>query len=61
MNQNNGRLASIFVNDHETIKSKAAYVAPVIREESEMLFTKDIWEDFSDGNWCFGCTNCNCN
>ena len=37
------------------------YTAPVIVEEEEMLFTKEVWEDFSEGNWCFGCTNCNCN
>ena len=37
------------------------YTAPVIVEEEEMLFTKEVWEDFSEGNWFFGCTNCNCN
>jgi hypothetical protein len=37
------------------------YVAPVIIEERGMLFTKEVWENFSEGNWCFGCTNCNCN
>lgn len=37
------------------------YSTPVIQEEVEMLFTKEIWEKFSEGNWCFGCTNCNCN
>ena len=37
------------------------YTAPIIVEEDEMLFTKEVWEDFSEGNWCFGCTNCNCN
>lgn len=37
------------------------YYAPIIQEEDEMLFTKDVWENFSEGNWCFGCTNCNCN
>lgn len=37
------------------------YSAPIVLEEDEMLFTKDVWENFSEGNWCFGCTNCNCN
>ena len=37
------------------------YSTPVIQEEDEMLFAKDVWENFSEGNWCFGCTNCNCN
>lgn len=37
------------------------YTTPIIVEEEEMLFTKEVWEDFSEGNWCFGCTNCNCN
>ena len=36
------------------------YVKPTITLETEMLFTKEIWEEFSEGNWCFGCTNCNC-
>ena len=37
------------------------YSAPIIQEEEEMLFPKEVWENFSEGNWCFGCTNCNCN
>ena len=44
-----------------TIPSKKRYEAPVIIEKSGMTFTKEAWEDFSEGNWCFGCTNCNCN
>jgi hypothetical protein len=40
---------------------KKHYEAPIITESPEMTFTKDIWENFSEGNWCFGCTNCNCN
>lgn len=35
------------------------YSIPKIEEET--LFTKEVWENFSEGNWCFGCTNCNCN
>ena len=37
------------------------YTTPQIIAEKEMLFTKDTWKNFSEGNWCFGCTNCNCN
>lgn len=37
------------------------YVKPVIEPQDTMLFTKETWEEFSEGNWCFGCTNCNCN
>lgn len=40
---------------------KKEYSTPEIIQEEEMLFTKEIWDDFSVGNWCFGCTNCNCN
>ena len=35
---------------------KKEYKTPEIIQEEEMLFTKEIWEDFSEGNWCFGCT-----
>ena len=37
------------------------YIVPEIAEENEMLFTREVWEDFSEGSWCFACTNCNCN
>ena len=40
---------------------KKEYVKPCLEEEVEMVFTKEIWDEFSDGQWCFGCTNCNCN
>ncbi|MDR2519283.1 MAG: hypothetical protein LBD13_07750 [Spirochaetaceae bacterium] len=43
------------------ISSKKHYEAPCIIESSEMTFTESVWEDFSQGAWCFGCTNCNCN
>jgi hypothetical protein len=49
------------VVEAKTISSKKHYETPCIQETSEMTFTKNIWEDFNDGNWCFGCTNCNCN
>jgi hypothetical protein len=43
----------------ETAKKKP-YEKPMIIESEGITFTKEIWEDFSEGNWCFGCTNCNC-
>lgn len=50
------------MNDHEHQETVLKeYVTPQITPEEEMLFTKDVWENFSEGNWCFGCTNCNCN
>lgn len=44
-----------------TREEKKEYETPSIVSEQEMLFTKEIWESFGEGNWCFGCTNCNCN
>ncbi len=41
--------------------NKKEYQTPVFEEEQEMNFSKEIWEEFGDGKWCFGCTNCNCN
>jgi hypothetical protein len=49
------------VAEATTISSKKCYEAPFVAETSEMTFAKDIWQDFSQGNWCFGCSNCNCN
>jgi hypothetical protein len=49
------------VAEATTIPSKKRYETPVITEKSGMTFTKEAWENFSEGNWCFGCTNCNCN
>lgn len=40
---------------------KREYEQPILEEEQEMVFTKEIWEEFNEGHWCFGCTNCNCN
>ncbi len=42
-------------------KSKAIYETPLFEEQGEMNFTEEIWEEFNGGNWCFGCSNCNCN
>lgn len=43
----------------ETVK-KIEYQTPILEEETE-LFVKQVWEEFNNGRWCFGCTNCNCN
>lgn len=43
------------------IMEKMEYTAPVLEESDEMVFTKEVWEEFNEGRWCFGCTNCNCN
>lgn len=40
---------------------KYEYTEPVFEEETKMVFTQEVWEEFNDGQWCFGCTNCNCN
>jgi hypothetical protein len=40
---------------------KLSYEAPVFEEVEGMVFTKEVWEEFNQGKWCFGCTNCNCN
>ncbi len=37
------------------------YVEPVFEEAEAMEFPEEIWEEFNEGKWCFGCTNCNCN
>jgi hypothetical protein len=42
-------------------KGKKSYETPIFIEEKGMDFTEEIWEEFSGSNWCFGCTNCNCN
>lgn len=48
---------------HNNTKShdKEAYEKPEITEEKEMIFPEEVWQQFSDGKWCFGCSNCNCN
>jgi hypothetical protein len=40
---------------------KKTYETPVFQEEKGMDFPEEIREEFNGGNWCFGCTNCNCN
>lgn len=37
------------------------YETPIFEEEDGMAFPEEVWEEFTDGKWCFGCTNCNCN
>lgn len=43
------------------MSEKRIYQKPIIEEDKEMSFPEEIWEQFNDGSWCFGCTNCNCN
>lgn len=38
-----------------------AYEPPLLEEQDGMIFPEEIWQEFSDKHWCFGCTNCNCN
>jgi hypothetical protein len=40
---------------------KKEYKTPLFEKEEGMKFTEEIWEEFNGGNWCFGCSNCNCN
>lgn len=40
---------------------KIAYDKPVIEEQEGLVFPEEIWQEFNEGHWCFGCTNCNCN
>jgi hypothetical protein len=47
--------------EEKKTSGKKKYEAPDFIESPGMTFTKEVWEDFSNGNWCFGCTNCNCN
>ena len=37
------------------------YEKPRLVEEKEMIFPEEVWKQFSNGRWCFGCSNCNCN
>lgn len=48
------------MSEREFDAKKAEYLEPVLEEETE-LFTKQVWDEFNSGRWCFGCTNCNCN
>jgi hypothetical protein len=42
-------------------KKELEYEKPTIQEEQEMIFPEEVWKQFSNGKWCFGCSNCNCN
>jgi hypothetical protein len=35
------------------------YEKPLITESSGMIFPESVWEDFSNGEWRSGCTECN--
>ena len=39
---------------------KMAYEKPVMEEQEGLVFPEDIWQEFNEGHWCFGCSNCNC-
>lgn len=41
--------------------ANAEYEAPKLQKEEEMIFPEEVWQQFSNGRWCFGCSNCNCN
>jgi len=41
-------------------KKEKVYEVPIFEEEDGMKFPEEIWEQFSETPWCFGCTNCNC-
>jgi hypothetical protein len=43
------------------VPEKSEYESPVYEPETESELSEEIWEEFSGGKWCFGCTNCNCN
>ena len=61
-----GRKAGSYREGGKKMKEKRAnekksYETPIFIEEKGMDFPDEIWEEFNGGNWCFGCTNCNCN
>lgn len=37
-----------------------AYEKPLLEEQSGMVFPEEVFQEFNDKHWCFGCTNCNC-
>jgi len=39
---------------------KMAYEKPILEEQEGLVFPEEIWQEFNQGHWCFGCTNCNC-
>ena len=39
---------------------KMAYEKPVMEEQEGLVFPEEIWHEFNQGHWCFGCSNCNC-
>lgn len=48
-------------NEKQNTIEKKTYETPLLQEEKGMNFTDEIQEEFNNGKWCFGCTNCNCN
>lgn len=47
--------------EKKQVEPKKIYETPLFEKEEGMKFTEEIWEEFNGGNWCFGCSNCNCN
>ncbi len=43
------------------LDNKITYEKPILLVEENMVFTKEVWDEFNNGHWCFGCSNCNCN
>jgi hypothetical protein len=43
------------------VPSKKKYEKPIIIENQEKTFPKGVLEEFCHGDWCFACSNCNCN
>lgn len=37
------------------------YEKPKLEKLESMDFLEEYWEELFKGEWCFGCTNCNCN
>jgi len=46
--------------DEAQSETKKNYETPCIVEERKMTFPKEVWNEFCNGKWCFGCTNCSC-
>jgi hypothetical protein len=51
MNQN-----KVQTDEAPAVSSKKRYEKPII-ESSGMIFPEAVWEDFSNGQWCFGRTD----
>jgi hypothetical protein len=51
-----------YIAEMEVGYQKKRYEKPEIINHGKMIFPKEIMEQYTSGtNWCFSCTNCNCN